>query len=89
MEWGYSGKLVRHQALKAHKHKRKDLLNDMTDKRNDYQYVVNITNHPNLSILKDNMSLLHLFLTPDQEYQMVPIIGFRRAKSMKDILARA
>ena len=39
------------------------------------------------------MSYLHLLLTSDQEHQhvfhKVPIIGFRRAKSLKDILVRA
>ena len=39
------------------------------------------------------MSFLHLLLAPDQEHQQVfykvPIIGFRRAKSLKDILVRA
>ena len=39
------------------------------------------------------MSFLHLLLTPNQEHQKVfhkvPIIGFRRAKSSKDILVRA
>ena len=92
-ERGYSDKLVRQQILKARTHKRKDLLNNMKDKRNDYQLVFNITYHPNFSKLKDTMSFLHLLLTPDQEHQKVfhkvPIIGFRRAKSLKDILVRA
>ena len=39
------------------------------------------------------MSFLLLILTPDHQHQkvfhQVPIIGFRRAKSLKDILARA
>ena len=52
----------------------------------------NITYHPNFSNLKDIMSFLHLLLTPDQEHQKVfhkvPIIGFQRAKSLKDILVR-
>ena len=65
----------------------------MKDKRNDYKLVFNITYHPNFSNLKDTMSFLHLLLTPDQEHQQVfhkvPIIGFRRAKSLKDILVRA
>ena len=65
----------------------------MKDKRNDYQLVFNITYQPNFSKLKDTMSFLHLLLTPDQEHQKVfhkvPIIGFRRAKSLKDILVRA
>ena len=63
------------------------------EKRNDYKLVFNITYHPNFSNLKDIMSFLHLLLTPDQEHQQVfhkvPIIGFRRAKSLKDILVRA
>ena len=92
-ERGYSDKLVRQQILKARKQKRKDLLNNMKDKRNDYKLVVNITYHPNFSNLKDTMSFLHLLLTPDQEHQQVfhkvPIIGFQRAKSLKDILVRA
>ena len=39
------------------------------------------------------MSFLHLLLTPDQEHQQVfhkvPIIGFQRAKRLKDILVRS
>ena len=65
----------------------------MKDKRNAYQLVFNITYHPNFSNLKDAMSFLYLLLTPDQEHQQlfhkVPIIGFRRAKSLKDILVKA
>ena len=92
-ERGYSDKLVRQQILKARTHKRKDLLNNMKDKRNDYQLVFNITYHPNFSKLKDTMSFFHLLFTPDQEHQnafhKVAIIGFRRGKSLKDILVRA
>ena len=65
----------------------------MKDKRNYFKLVFNITYHPNFSNLKDTMSFLHLLLTPDQEHQKVfhkvPIIGFRRVKSLKDILVRA
>ena len=92
-EWGYSDKLVRQQILKARTHKRKDLPNNMKDKRNDYQLVFNITYHPDFSKLNNTMSFFHLLLTPDQEHQKVfhtvPIIGFRRAKSLKGILVRA
>ena len=39
------------------------------------------------------LSEIHLLLTPDREhgkvFENVPIIGFRRAKSLKDILVRA
>ena len=62
----------------------------MKDKRNYYQLVFNIAYYQNCSNLKDTM---HLLLTPDQENQKVfdkvPIIGFPRAKSLKDILVRA
>ena len=70
-ERGYSDKLVRQQNLKARTHKRKDLLNNMKDKINDYQLVFNITYHPNFSKLKDTMSFLHLLFTPDQKHQKV------------------
>ena len=64
----------------------------MKDKRNNYNLLFNITYYPNVSNSKDTMSFLHLLLTSDQEHQKVfhkvPIIGFRRAESLKDILAR-
>ena len=84
----YSDKLVRRNAFKACKNKGKDLLNDMTDNRNDYQLLVIINYHLNISILKDIMPLLHLLLTPDHEYEKVPITVFRIAKILKDILVR-
>ena len=93
MERGHNDKLVRQQVLKARKHKRKSLLNNIKDKRNDYKIVFNITYHSNFSNLKDTMSFLHLLITPEQEQQKVfhkvPIIGFQRAKSLEDILVRA
>ena len=49
--------------------------------------------HPFLSQLKIIMTRIHLLLTPDNEHNQVfrdiTIIGFRRAKSLKDILVRA
>ena len=92
-ERGYSDKLLRKQSLKVNSHKRKELLHNMKDKRNNYQLVFNITYHPSSSNLKDTMSFLHLLLTSNQEHRKVfhkiSIIGFRRAKSLKDILVRA
>ena len=45
------------------------------------------------SKLKNILSEIHLLLTPDRKHGKVsetgPIIGFRRAKSLKDILVRA
>ena len=46
-----------------------------------------------LSKFKNVLSEIHLLLTPDKEHgkvlEKVPIIGFRRAKSLKGILVRA
>ena len=43
--------------------------------------------------LKKVPSEIHLLLTPDREhgkvFEKVPIVGFRRAKSLNDILVRA
>ena len=43
--------------------------------------------------LKKVLSEIHLLLTPDREhrkvFERIPIVGFRRAKSLKDILVRA
>ena len=61
-ERGYSDKLVRQQVLKVRTHKRKDLLINMKDKRNDCQLVFNITYHPNFSKLKDTMSFCTSYL---------------------------
>ena len=88
IERGYSDKLVRQQILQARKPKRKDLLNDMKDKRNDFKLLSNIIYHPNFISLKDTMSFLHSLFTPDQEHQKVfhkvPMMGFRTAKSLND-----
>ena len=49
--------------------------------------------HSVFSKLKNVLSEIHLLLTPGREhgkvFEKVPIIGFRRAKSLKDILVRA
>ena len=46
-----------------------------------------------LSKLKNVLSEIHLLLTPYREhgkvFERIPIVGFRRAKSLKDILVRA
>ena len=48
--------------------------------------------HSVFSKLKNVLSEIHLLLTQDREhgkvFEKVPIIGFRRAKSLKDILVR-
>ena len=53
----------------------------------------NITYYPIFSKLKNILFKIHLLLTRDREYrnvfENVPIIGFKKGKSLKDILVRA
>ena len=79
--------------LKARKFSKAELLNSQRRKENEDKLVLNITYHPFLAKLKVVMTRIHLLLTPDNDHNKVfrdvPIIGFRRAKSLKDILVRA
>ena len=69
-----------------------ELLNNQRKKENEDNLVLNIAYHLSLVQLKNIMTRIHLFLTPDNEYNKVFrdvfIIAFRRAKSLKDILVR-
>ena len=90
---GYSDKLVRKQILKARKLSRAELLNSQRKKENEDKIILDITYHSSLAQLKVIMTRIHLLLTPDNEHNKmfkdIPIIGFCRAKSLKDILVRA
>ena len=92
-ERGYSDKLVRRQILKARKFSRSEVLNKKKCVGNKNRFVFNITYHPVFLKLKNILSEIHLLLTPDGEngkgFKKIPIIGFRRAKSLKDILVKA
>ena len=85
--------MVQKQILKSSKFSRAKLLNSQRKKENQDKIVLNIAYHPSLAQLKVIMTRIHLLLTPDNEHNKVfrdvPIIGFRRAKSLKDILVRA
>ena len=88
----YSEKLVRKQILRARKLKRDDLL-DRAPIKKDSKLVLNVTYHPSHSKVKNVLSDIHLLLTPNEEHRRVfhnvPIVGFKRCKSLKDILVRA
>ena len=92
-ERGYSGKLVRAQILKARKFSRSEDVNKRKRMRKKSRIVFNITYHAVFPKFKDVLCEIHLLLTTDREhgkvFEKVPIIGFRRAKSVKDILVRA
>ena len=89
----YSDKLFRKQILKARKFSRAELLNNQRKKDNEDKLFFNITYHTSLAQLKHIMTRIHLLLKTNHErnkfFRKVPITGFRRAKSLKDILVRA
>ena len=82
-ERGYNEKVVRQQILKARK--------KQTKGRN--KLVFHFTYHPAYSKLKNILSNINLLLTPDAQHRKVfpevPIVGFKRGKSLKDLLVRA
>ena len=92
-ERGYSNKLVKGQILTARKFSRSEVLNKRKCVGNNRRFVFNITCHPLLSKLKNVLSEIHLLLTPDREhgkvFENIPIVGPRKAKSLKDILVKA
>ena len=89
---GYNEKLVRQQILKARKYKITELLHSQREEVHKNKLVFNITYYPIFSKLKNILSKIHL-LTPDREHNKVfediPIIGFKKGKSLKDMLVRA
>ena len=85
--------MVRKQILEARKVKRTEALNNNKNRNSIDRPVLNITYYPAFAKLKNILSAIHLLLTPDKTHQKVfkeiPIVGFRRGKSLKDILVRA
>ena len=84
---------MRQQILKDSKYKKTELLHSQREEVYKYKFIFNITYYLNFSKLKTILSKIHLLLTPDREhskiFENVPIIGFKKGKSLKDILVRA
>ena len=84
---------MRQQILKARKYKRTELLHSQREEVHKNKLFFNITYYPIFSKLKNILSKIHLLLTPDREHSKVfediPIICFKKGKSLKDILVRA
>ena len=93
MKRGYNSRMVRNQVLRARKFKRDDLLDKGKTIRELPDLVLNITYHPAFSNIREVLQYTHILLTPNQEhrnvFENIPIVGFKRAKSLKDILVRA
>ena len=58
-----------------------------------FRLTLNITYHPAFSKLKHILNSIHVLLAPNTEHQNVfpevPLVGFKKGKSLKDILVRA
>ena len=96
-EWlskrGYSDKMVRNEILRARKFNRNDLLDKEKTERSPPDLVLNITYHPAFSRLKHVLSNIHVLLTPNEEHRNtfcnIPVVGFKKGRSLKDLLVRA
>ena len=90
---GYDQGLVRRKVLDARKFKRKDLLNREKSENKDHKLTLNITYHPAFNALNGILRKLHVILNCDQQhcnvFPDVPMVGFRKGKSLKDFLVRA
>ena len=95
LQWlrSYNEKLVREHILKTRKYRKTELLHSQREKVHKNKLVFNITYYPNFSKLKNILSKIHLLLTLDRKhskvFENVPIIGFKKGKSLKNILLRA
>ena len=86
MEMGYGCRLVRNQVLKARKFNRNGLLYKGPKEKLSNKLVFSITYHPAYSRMKKVLQEFYLLLTPNEEHRNVPIVGYKRSKS---ILVRA
>ena len=79
--------------MRARKFTRKDLLNQDSKTKGRNKLVFNFTYHPASSKLKHILSNISLLLIPDAQHRKVfpevPIVGFKKGKSLKDLLVRA
>ena len=89
---GYNDKLIRNKILEARKFRREELIfKEKPDRCNKITF--NIAYHPAYRCLNGILRKIHPILAFNKEHQHVfkdpPIVGFRRGKSLKDMLVRA
>ena len=93
MERGYHGKMIRKQMLRAREHSRKDVLEREKTENSEPKLTFNITYYPVFQNIRNALQEIHLLLAPDKEHKKVfpdmPVVGFRKGKSLKDYLVRA
>ena len=91
-ERGYNKNMVRSQVLAGRKFSRNELL-DQVKPTPQHKLTLNITYHPAFRDTRSILEGIHLLLTYDanhrEVYPDIPVVGFRKAKSLKDFLVRA
>ena len=89
---GYDERLVRNKVLAARKYSRRDLLNRVKSD-STYKITLNVTFNPAYQNLNRLSRKLHVILTCDSDHKKafkdIPVVGFRRGKSLRDFLMRA
>ena len=89
LERGYKEKEVQKQVLRGRAICRGDLVNRERTLQEKTQITFNLTYHPFLKNVKKIVEVLHILVTLDQTHQKVfsevPVIGFKNAKSLKDL----
>ena len=89
---GYDDRLIRSKVLSARKFNRNELLNREKEGKKK-KITLNISYHPAYQGLNRILRKIHVILAFDKEHEKVfrdmPIVGFRRGKSLKDMLVRA
>ena len=92
LERGYCSKMVRNQVLAARKFSRDELL-DKVKAPTENVLTLNITYHPRLRGAKNILQKYHMFLAHNTDHEKffsgIPLVGFRKGKSLKDFLVRA
>ena len=89
---GYDDRLIRNKILSARKFSRNELLNRKKQAKKK-RITLNISYHPAYQGLNRILRKIQVILAFDKEHAKVfkdiPIVGFRRGKSLKDMLVRA
>ena len=79
--------------MKASKFTRKNLLNQDSKIKGRNKLVFNFTYHASYAKHKHILSNINFLLTPDAQHRKVfpevPVVGFKKGKSLKDLLVRA
>ena len=92
---GYKGDLVESQIDKARRFDRDALLSEVNQRVNDFNKVYFVvTYHPALSrkiydVLKNNHNILNSSEEHRRVFSQVPMVSFRRARTIKDVLVRS